>query len=137
MAPPTAHHVIFCSYPLTLSLLSFPFTSDCPAAYSIPSVYQMRHYIRGHLIYAIYHGLFLSSLYTSQWPRHSYLTITLASTSTPMAKKKRTTAQFFNDAETNGLESLLEANINSDKVSKHLESGTESNYNRMLVLWYE
>ena len=44
-----------------------------------------------------------------------------------MAKRKRTAAQFFDDAETNGLESLIEANINSDKVSKHLESGTEIN----------
>ena len=54
-----------------------------------------------------------------------------------MAKRKRTAAQFFDDAETNGLESLIEANINSDKVSKHLESGTEINYNRMLALWDE
>ena len=54
-----------------------------------------------------------------------------------MAKKKRTAAQFFDDAETNGLESLATANVNDDKVSKHLESGTEINYNRMLVLWNE
>ncbi len=34
LAPPTAHHVIFCSYPLALSLLLFLSTSDClrPAA---------------------------------------------------------------------------------------------------------
>jgi len=134
MAPPTAHHVIFCSCPLALSLLSFPFTSDYPTAYSNSSVYQIRHYVRGHLIYTIYHGLFLSSLYRSQLPKHSCLAITLALTSTLIAKKKRTTAQFFNNAETNSLESLLEANINSDKVSKHLESGTKINYNRMLVL---
>jgi hypothetical protein len=54
-----------------------------------------------------------------------------------MVNKKGTAAQFFDDAETNGLESLIEANINSDKVSKHLESGTEINYNRILVLWDE
>ncbi|KAI9806300.1 MAG: hypothetical protein M1825_006415 [Sarcosagium campestre] len=54
-----------------------------------------------------------------------------------MVKKKRTAAQFFDDAELNGLESLIEANMNSDKVSKHIESGTEINYNRMLVLWDE
>ena len=54
-----------------------------------------------------------------------------------MVQKKRTAAQFFDNAETNGLESLIEANINSDKVSKQLESGTEINYNRMLVLWDE
>ncbi len=29
MAPPTAHHVIFCPRLLTLSLLLFPFTSKC------------------------------------------------------------------------------------------------------------
>ncbi len=51
-----------------------------------------------------------------------------------MVQKKRTAAQFFDDTETNGLESLIEANINSDKVSKHLESGTKINYNRILVL---
>ncbi len=51
-----------------------------------------------------------------------------------MMKKKRTAAQFFDDAETNDLESLIKININSDKISKHLESGTEINYNRMLIL---
>ena len=65
---------------------------------------------------------------------HSGLAMILASTLTLMAKRKRTVAQFFDDAETNGLDSLIEANINSDKVSKHLESGTEINYNRILVL---
>lgn len=54
-----------------------------------------------------------------------------------MVKTKRTAAQFFDDAEMNGLEPLIKANINSDKVSRHLESGTEINYNRMLVLWDE
>ena len=88
-------------------------------------------------IYSTYQGLCLSSLFTSQWPGHSCLTIILGPTSTPMVPKKRIAAQFFDDAETNGLESLIEANINSDKVSKHLESGTEINYNRMLVLWDE
>lgn len=29
MAPSTAHHVIFCSCPLALSLLVFPLTSNC------------------------------------------------------------------------------------------------------------
>ena len=134
MALPTAYHVIFYSYPLTLSLLSFPFTSDCPTACSNLSVYQMRYCVRSHLIYTIYHGLFLSSLYRSQQLRHSCLAITLALTSTPIVKKKRTAAQFFNNTETNSLESLLKANINSDKVSKHLESRTKINYNRMLVL---
>ena len=50
-----------------------------------------------------------------------------------MIQKKMTAAQFFDNAETNGLESLIEANINSDKVSKHLQSGTEIYYNRMPV----
>jgi len=88
-------------------------------------------------IHSTYHGLCLSSLYTSQWPGHSCLTVILAPTSTPMVQKKRSAAQFFDDAQTNGLESLTEANINSNKVSKHLEPGTEINYNRMLVLWDE
>lgn len=52
-----------------------------------------------------------------------------------MVQKKRTAAQFFDDAETNGLESLIEANINSDKLSKHLESGTEINYSRFQNHW--
>ena len=54
-----------------------------------------------------------------------------------MARKKRTVSQFFDDAETNGLEPLDGANVNSDKVSKGLESGTEINYDRMLHLWDE
>jgi hypothetical protein len=54
-----------------------------------------------------------------------------------MAKKKRTAAQFFDDAESHGLESLNKADIDGDTVSKHLESGTEINYNRILVLWDE
>ena len=65
------------------------------------------------------------------------LTIILPPTSTLIVQKKRTAAQFFNDAETNGLESLIEANINSDKVSKHIKSSTKINYNQMLVLWDE
>ena len=51
--------------------------------------------------------------------------------------KKRTVSQFFDDAETNGLVPLDEAKVNSDKVSKNLESGTEINYDRMLHLWHE
>ena len=54
---------------------------------------------------------------------------------TPMAKRKRTAAQFFDDAETNDLKSLIEVNINNDKVFKHLESEIEINYNRMLIFW--
>lgn len=54
-----------------------------------------------------------------------------------MAKKKRTAAQFFDDAQLNGLESLDNANIDGDTVFKHLQSGTEINYSRMLILWDE
>ncbi len=42
-----------------------------------------------------------------------------------MAKKKRTATQFFDDAEMNGLESPAKADLNGDKVFKHLEFGTE------------
>ena len=54
-----------------------------------------------------------------------------------MTKKKRTAAQFFDDAETHGLEPLIKTVLNDEKVSKGLESGTETNYTRMLVLWDE
>ena len=54
-----------------------------------------------------------------------------------MTKKKRTAAQFFDDAETYGLELLMKTDLNDEKVSKGLESGTETNYTRMLVLWDE
>jgi len=50
-----------------------------------------------------------------------------------MIQKKRTATQFFDDAETNDLKFLIEVNINSDKMFKHLKSDTEINYNRMLV----
>ena len=46
MAPLVAHQTIFYSYPLSLSLLLFPFISGCPAAYSNSSVYQVRHCVR-------------------------------------------------------------------------------------------
>jgi hypothetical protein len=137
MAPPTAHHVIFCPRLLTLSLLFFPFTSKClrPVATHLCSKYAIVYVVISYP--PTYHGLCLSSLYMSQWPGHSCLAIILAPTSTPMVQKKRTVAQFFDDAKTNGLESLIEANINGDKVSKHLESNIETNYNWMLVLWDE
>lgn len=54
-----------------------------------------------------------------------------------MTKKKRTAAQFFDDAETHGLEPLMKTDLNSDKVFKHLEFNIEINYNRMLILWNE
>ena len=54
-----------------------------------------------------------------------------------MTKKKRTAAQFFDDAETHGLEPLIKTDLNDEKVSKGLEDGTETNYTRMLLLWDE
>ena len=51
--------------------------------------------------------------------------------------KKRTAAQFFDDAVTNGHEPLHETNVNGDTVAKGLEDGTELNYKRMLDLWDE
>lgn len=54
-----------------------------------------------------------------------------------MTKKKRTAAQFFDDAETHGLEPLTKIELNDERVSKGLESGTETNYTLMLVLWDE
>ena len=52
-------------------------------------------------------------------------------------RKKRTAAQFFDDAMTNGHEPLHETNVNGDTVAKGLEDGTELNYKRMLDLWDE
>ena len=50
---------------------------------------------------------------------------------------KRNAAQALDDAETHGLESLEQANVNNDKVSKKLEPGTQCNYDRMLDFWDE
>ena len=52
-------------------------------------------------------------------------------------RKKRTAAQLFNDAVTNGHEPLHETDVNGDTVAKGLEDGTELNYKRMLDLWDE
>ena len=51
--------------------------------------------------------------------------------------KKRSAAQFFDDAVTNGHESLDQTELDDDKVPKKLEGGTEINYKRMLDLWDE
>jgi hypothetical protein len=37
-----------------------------------------------------------------------------------MARKKRTTKQFLDDIEANGLEAVVESHINSDRVYKML-----------------
>ena len=42
-------------------------------------------------------------------------------------RKKRTAAQFFDDAATNGYEALHETDVNGDIVAKRLEDGTELN----------
>ena len=52
-------------------------------------------------------------------------------------RKKRTAAQFFDDAVTNGHEPLHETDVNGDTVAKGLEDGTELNYKWMLGLWDE
>jgi len=52
-----------------------------------------------------------------------------------MAKKKRTAAQFFDDAETNGLESLDRVDVNSNKVPKNHGFDTEINYDRLESLY--
>ena len=52
-------------------------------------------------------------------------------------RKKRTAAQFFDDAVTNGHEPLHETDVNGDTVAKGVEDGTELNYKRMLDLWDE
>ena len=51
--------------------------------------------------------------------------------------KKRTAAEFFDDATINGHESLAETTVNGDKVPKGLQDGTKINYERMLDLWDE
>ena len=52
-------------------------------------------------------------------------------------RKKRTAAQFFDDAVINGHEPLAVTDLNGDKVSKGIEDGTQVNYKRMLDLWDE
>ena len=54
-----------------------------------------------------------------------------------MTKQERTAAQFFDVAETHGMEPLVKTGLNDEKVSKGVESGTETNYSRMLVHWDE
>ena len=49
-------------------------------------------------------------------------------------RKKRTAAQFFDDAVINGHEPLNETDVNG---AKRVEDGTELNYKRRLDLWDE
>ena len=45
-----------------------------------------------------------------------------------MTKKRRTATQFFDVAETHGLEPLMKTDLNSDKVSRYLVFDTETTY---------
>ena len=49
-------------------------------------------------------------------------------------RKKRTAAQFFDNAATNGHEPLHETKVNGDIVAKGLKDSTELNYKWMLDL---
>ena len=53
MAPSAAHHVVFCSCPLALSLLLFPFTSDClrSVATHLCSIYAVVCVVISYLLY--------------------------------------------------------------------------------------
>ena len=117
-----------CSFPLLL------FVCDQQQLICVPNA--LLGTLSSH-IYSTYHWLFLSSLFTPHWPGQFCLATVSPFYLVSMAKKKRTAAQFFDDAESNGLESLDKVNIDGDTVSKHLESGTEINYSRMLILWDE
>ena len=52
-------------------------------------------------------------------------------------RKKNIAVQFLEDAEIYSSERLIKTDLNSDNVSKHLESGTETYHTRMLVPWDE
>lgn len=127
MAPPATYHVTFCSFPSNHFIHVHLSAANC----------QCLRIATSSLI--MFYSLHISSpsLYRSHCPISLCLPVILTFCFSRMAKKKRTAAQFFDDAETNCLESLVKVNINSDKVSKHLEPGTEINYNRMLALWDE
>jgi len=66
MAPPTAHHVIFCSCPLALSLLLFPFTSNClrPVATHLCTKYAIVYVVISYPLH-ISRPLPLFALYVS------------------------------------------------------------------------
>ena len=54
-----------------------------------------------------------------------------------MPKRKKTAAEVFDEAEENGWQSIGNADVNGDLVSKPIEPGTELNYDRMTALWDE
>ncbi len=65
LAPPTTHHVIFCSCSLTLSLLLFPFTPIClrPTATHLCTKYAIIYIVISYLLYLSL-PLSLFALYT-------------------------------------------------------------------------
>ena len=135
IALPTAHYVVFYPCPSALSLLLFPFTSNCllPVA--------THHYTKYAIVYAVI-----------SYPLHLSRPLTLFALCVSVARaflscynyhpglnsnssEKEDCSADPDNAKTNGLESLIEANVNSDKLSTHFESGTEINYSRFQNHW--
>jgi hypothetical protein len=54
-----------------------------------------------------------------------------------MRQQKKTAAEIFDAAESNGARPVEETDINGDPVPKVLQPGTKVNYNRMIDLWDE
>jgi hypothetical protein len=52
-------------------------------------------------------------------------------------QQKKTAADIFDAAESNGARPVEETNINGDLVPNDIQLGTEINYKRMLDLWDE
>lgn len=52
-------------------------------------------------------------------------------------QQKKTAADIFDAAESNGARPVEETDINGDPVPRVLQPGTEGNYNRMLDHWDE
>ncbi len=85
-------HIHSCSFPSFLN------------ACGLQQVIQVRHCVRCHLISTLYITVSFSlHSIRLRWQGHSCLAICRTSTSIQMVKKKRTAAQFFDNAETQGL----------------------------------
>jgi hypothetical protein len=54
-----------------------------------------------------------------------------------MRQQKKTAAEIFDAAESNGARPVEETDINGDPVPKVLQAGTKVNYDRMIELWDE
>jgi hypothetical protein len=52
-------------------------------------------------------------------------------------QQKKTAADIFDAAESNGIRPVEETDINSDPAPRVLQPGTEGNYSRMLDHWDE